>query len=60
MGFRNGIIIIISLIILGSHSSLLANNIHKYIATFIKEGELDLDMENEIIGKSLVHPKSDS
>lgn len=26
MGFRNGIIIIISLIILGSHSSLLANN----------------------------------
>lgn len=41
-------------------SSLLANNIHNYIATFIKEGELDLDMENEIIKMSLVHPKSDS
>jgi len=40
-------------------SSLLANNIYNYTSTFVKEGKLDLDMENEIIAKSLVHPKSE-
>ena len=40
-------------------SSLLANNIQNYVATFIKEGALHIDMENEIISGSLVHPKSE-
>ena len=40
-------------------SSLLANNIHNYVATFITEGALNIDMENEIISGSLVHPKSE-
>ena len=40
-------------------SSLLANNIYNYVATFIKDGELNIDMDNEIISKSLVHPKSE-
>ncbi len=40
-------------------SSLLANNIHNYVATFVKEGAMNVDMENEIISGSLVHPKSE-
>ncbi len=39
-------------------SSLLANNIYNYLATFIKVGQLHLDMEDEIIASSMVHPKS--
>ncbi|MEE9373829.1 MAG: NAD(P)(+) transhydrogenase (Re/Si-specific) subunit alpha, partial [Saprospiraceae bacterium] len=39
-------------------SSLLANNIHNYVATFIKEGTLNINMDNEIISGSMVHPKS--
>lgn len=40
-------------------STLLSNNIYNYTATFIKEGALNVDMENEIIAKSLVHPKTE-
>ena len=40
-------------------STLLANNIQNYVATFVKEGALDINMENEIISGSLVYPKSE-
>ncbi|NNF33266.1 MAG: NAD(P) transhydrogenase subunit alpha [Saprospiraceae bacterium] len=38
-------------------SELLANNIHDFIATFLKEGNIDIDMENEIISGSKIYPK---
>ena len=39
-------------------SELLANNIHDFISIFIKEGNLEMDMENEIISSSKIYPKS--
>lgn len=36
-------------------SALLANNIHNYINIFIKDGQLNVNMDNEIIAKSCVH-----
>ena len=41
-------------------SSLLANNIQNYVSTFIEEAQLNLNMENEIIRSSLVHPKMEA
>lgn len=41
-------------------STLLANNIQNYVSTFIKEGEIHIDMDNEIIAGSLVHPKAEA
>lgn len=38
-------------------SELLANNIHDFVATFIKEGKINIDMENEIISGSKIYPK---
>ncbi len=37
-------------------SALLSNNIFNYVNTFIKEGALHIDGENEITIKSRVHP----
>jgi len=37
-------------------SSLLSNNIYNYANTFIKDGALHIDKENEITVKSRVHP----
>jgi NAD(P) transhydrogenase subunit alpha len=39
-------------------SALLANNIFNFTNTMIKEGALNLDMENEILSSSLIHPKN--
>lgn len=41
-------------------STLLANNIYHFIAMLITDKGLDIDLENEIISASLVHPKNQS
>jgi len=41
-------------------STLLANNIQNYVSIFVKDGALQIDMDNEIIAGSLVHPKQES
>lgn len=41
-------------------STLLANNIYHFIATLITDDGLDIDLENDIISASLIHPKNQS
>lgn len=36
-------------------STLLANNIYHFIATLLSDGELSIDLENDIIATSLIH-----
>ena len=39
-------------------SALLANNIQSFVSTFVKEGDLVVDYDNEIIAKSQVYPQN--
>lgn len=37
-------------------SALLSNNIYNYAQQFLKEGQVTIDLDNEIIAKSRIHP----
>jgi len=39
-------------------STLFSNNVCNYLAIMIKEGKLDLDMENQIIRESMISSNS--
>ena len=40
-------------------SQLFSKNIHNFLKTFLKEGKLEIDMENEIIKSSCIASKGE-